>query len=204
MNDKKRTMLAGIIIFIILLFFSTPRNHDKVESKQSSVPVKFQQLNGTYSVSFLQIKDSDTISQTNGSLVLIPTSKNDKSPRTGESPSLNEDRGQIPYYGWIDADLSKVNAPLPKDDGVSPIHTSKDPIYPGVLFYIRKYYSDSSKQADLWVSSVFNLRNDEEWLDGAGFVMQLDSIDSNGFYGEWRPAGKLRGGKGIYSARKVE
>jgi hypothetical protein len=133
-----------------------------------------------------------------GHLTLRPTSVSDRSQRTGEL-AKDKNLAWTPFYGWLDADLSQIKAPI-CDDAPHPSASSQDPVYPGVL--VARFPWRSSQRAPnvpmILVASVGNLRNGDDWTDGCGFAMYLKVWSDGCFRGTWERYGLRLGGSGHF------
>jgi hypothetical protein len=141
-----------------------------------------------------------------GILVLKPTSKDDRSPRTGQGPPEKENRDQFPLYGWYDGDLSAVGAPI-STTGSAPAPNSQDPIFPGVIVFMKVWnvgqaYKDGTPF--LLIGTLSNSRTSEMLLDGAGIGLSINSTTANGFSGSWDRWGIVGNGWGHYTAERTE
>ncbi|MCB1033133.1 MAG: hypothetical protein KDD47_04790, partial [Acidobacteria bacterium] len=137
---------------------------------------------------------------------MVPTRAEDRSPATGKGPWSSEDRSETPLYGWIEADLDAVAAPICLETGPRP--DSRDPIDPGVL--VR-----GLEQPALWIGSAGKTRNPVESvtedgvenivlaLDGCGIVLAVHRSDAGDFTGRWSEAGIVYNGRGVFCARRI-
>ena len=205
--------MPRIVILLISLILSISCAHGNKQTSEQvnqfinlTGPYLAETLSGSYKVEFKQVKDSKVVASAEGVLTLVPTDPNDISPMTGEKPPANEDRNVVPLYGWLIADLDKVQAPIFNVDArrTEPLPHSRDPIYPGVLVHVMDTETQKTKQIVLTVSTVSNLRNGELWMDGAGIGMWLETVTLAGFSGRWQEWGIIRGGRGIFSAQRIE
>ena len=143
-----------------------------------------------------------------GELLLWPTTPGDRSPRTGQTPSPNENLAAAPLWGAITADLREVGAPLPdmrQSDWPQP--GSQDPVFPGVLVRIQNWQSDTLlQQPMLWVAAPSNVRTDLGYAvaDGPGIILRVRALTDSTFRGTWGPAGRLRVGGYFCAARRLE
>jgi hypothetical protein len=126
-----------------------------------------------------------------GLLSLRPTQKTDRSA----SGQIAKDRRleDHPFYGWTDAKLTDVGAPMPSGGGPAPTADSRDPVYPGVLVDTGWKPNDPrGRPRDapiLWVGSFGNLRDDSSWTDGPGIVMFVMKRSQGCLLGVWEEAG---------------
>jgi hypothetical protein len=149
---------------------------------------------GEYLITFVATKGNKSGSAVSGRMWLTPTSRRDKSPRTGESAPTNEDSARVPLYGAIDVDLSRVDAPMGDSDKISD-PMSRDPIYPGVLAHVIDFYNAPKGQIALLIGTVSNQRTDNLYTDGAGIGLFVKKLDDDAFSGSWGPWGILNGWK---------
>ncbi len=159
---------------------------------------------GDYSIVFVATKGRWKGKRTSGTLWLREASPDDRSPRTGEIAQDFANRIP-PLFGWLDADLSIVGAPIRHDSKVEPSPKSQDPVYPGVLVHFLDWGKDYPHGTPvLTVSTVSNLRNGTNYTDGTGIGLWVHSVTSNGFSGVWREWGMAVGGHGHFCANKIE
>lgn len=154
---------------------------------------------GEYQVIFQAERGSRREGISKGTLWLRPTRVNDKSPRTGEVADSSY-ISITPLYGWLDAELDRVGAPICATTP-HPAPTSDDPVYPGVLVHTHRDLplpSNAKGEVMLTVSTLRNLRNGEDWLDGCGFVMYITSWDGECYRGTWSKFGRRSDGSGRY------
>ena len=142
-----------------------------------------------------------------GRLVLRPTRFTDRSPRTGQGPRPDENRGAKPLYGFLlDADLAHIGAPLP--DGTradEPLPSSTDPIFPGFLAHVQNWGgAEASSQNVLTAGTSINARVDLGYgvADGQGIFLMVRTLDASGFGGTWQQGGLLAAG-GYFCAERV-
>jgi hypothetical protein len=156
---------------------------------------------GEYKVVFVATNGRWEGEIASGTLVLRKTSPYDRSPRTGEKA---QDHQIAPLFGWLDADLSSVGAPIMPDKVVASPQ-SRDPVYPGVLVLSIDWGKDYPPGTPvLTVSTLSNLRNGILWTDGAGIGLWVHSVTPEGFSGLWREWGIVVGGRGHFCATKTK
>ena len=134
-----------------------------------------------------------------GTLWLRPTSVSDRSPRTGELADSSYIKAQ-PLYGWSDVKFELVGAPICAT-APHPPASSDDPVYPGVLVHDLPDFAfarGAKSQIMLTVSTLSNLRNGEDWVDGCGIVMHITSWDGQCYRGTWSKWGRRSDGSGRY------
>ena len=139
-----------------------------------------------------------------GRLVLRPTAPADRSPRTGQSPRADEDRERRPLYGYLDADLARVGAPLPNGlTADEPMPNSTDPLFPGVLVHVQKGPGERQQNV-LTVATSINARVDLGYgvADGPGIFLRVREIAPDGFAGTWAQGGLEEAG-GFFCAKRL-
>ena len=153
---------------------------------------------GAYALTVIATNGGKPGTQTSGTLTLRQTLSTDRSPRTGQPPRSDENISATPLWGYIDADLATVGAPLP--DGHNPDEpqpTSLDPIYPGLLVHIQNWGSPTlPQQYVLMVGTSYNVRVKlhSAVMDGPGIVMNVREITLKGFRGTWHQGGLVIAG----------
>ena len=164
-----------------------------------------QLLPGSYDIVFLATSGSERGTQTTGKLVLKRTSPTDRSPSTGEPPAdFNNDRAKQPLYGWIDADLEKVGAPICAMEG-EVLPNSHDPVFPGVIVEVER--NDDTYPDGTPVLNIGTVSNDRTVVfatDGCGIGLWVHEIDPNGFSGKWGEYGIIANGRGRFCATRIE
>ena len=158
---------------------------------------------GEYQIIFVATRGSDDGSFSEGRLVLKATSEEDRSPATGEVASDFGPLSENPLYGWVDADLDAVGAPI-CHDGAEPPPDSRDPVYPGVLVLSvdwEKKYPEGTPV--LTVATMSNQRNGTISTDGCGIGLWVHEVTPEGFSGVWREWGIIRNGRGRFCAARV-
>jgi hypothetical protein len=113
---------------------------------------------------------------------------------------MDRDLPSTPLYGWTDADLAGVGAPL-CTDGPEPKPSSQDPVFPGILVahlppQVREGQPENAPA--LLVSTVSNLRDGSDWTDGCGIVMRVQAWDGACFRGLWDRWGLRSDGSGYF------
>ena len=139
-----------------------------------------------------------------GRLTLRPTAPTDRSPRTGQSPRADEDRERRPLYGYLDADLARVGAPLPNGRTADePMPNSTDPLFPGVLVHVQTGPGER-QQSVLTVAMSYNARVDLGGAagDGPGIFLRVRQIAPDGFAGRWTQGGRQAAG-GYFCAKRL-
>jgi hypothetical protein len=153
---------------------------------------------GTYTLEMVATAGAKPGAKARGTLTLVPTLGTDRSPRTRLRPRTDENRRAIPFWGYIDADLLSVGAPLPDGKNADePQPHSRDPIYPGVLVHIQNWGSRTlPQQIVLLVGTSLNarVRLDYMVLDGPGILMKVRQLLPDGFLGTWHQGGRLVAG----------
>jgi hypothetical protein len=130
-----------------------------------------------------------------GTLRLVPTRADDRSPRTRERAAAP--RGDAtPLYGYTQIDWRAVRAPM-LPDSVDPPPESRDPVYPGVLVHAGR------GEVTLTVGTVSNLRTGAALLDGAGIGLHVRRASGGSFGGSWRGWGVVERGAGWFCAERV-
>ncbi|HET7231560.1 MAG TPA: hypothetical protein VFJ16_16240 [Longimicrobium sp.] len=151
---------------------------------------------GEYTLTLMAMAGTRSGARTRGLLRLRPTSRDDRSPRTGKTASA----GAIatPLYGTAELDWRAVGAPMADffepSDTVHPAPTLDDPVYPGVLVLAR------GGDVVLSIGSVFNRRDGSQWMDGAGIGLRVRGSDARGFWGTCDAFGIVRNGSGYFCA----
>ena len=154
---------------------------------------------GEYRIVFVATKGKKKGKSIEGTLVLHATSVNDVSPVTGEQ-ALDHDISETPLYGWLEADLAKVDAPICTNPP-HPDPTSTDPISPGVLVHLidwKEPYPENTPV--LTVAALVNLRNEHGWEDGCGIGLWVRQMDGKSFSGDWKAWGIVHAGSGHFCA----
>ena len=154
---------------------------------------KFNLKPGKYRVTLVAISGKKKGASTTGDLRLISTSKNDISPKTGNSAYDAENLAETPLYGSIAIDFAAVNAPVSKLSG------SLDPIYPDVLVRIIDFAGIDGQPAVV-IGSEGNRRDGVSTLDGRGIGLFVQEIRDTGFAGKWDAWGIVHGGSGYFCA----
>jgi hypothetical protein len=159
---------------------------------------------GDYRLSMTATSGSRRGNAVEGHLTLVRTAESDRSPRTGEQPKPSDSR-YLPFYGWTDADLSQVGAPLCLD-GPAPPPSSRDPVFPGVLVLQlppgMKLATPVQRpmQAPILVTGTGrNIRDGGRRLDGCGIGLFVQSHERNCVRGEWAEWGLEADGRGTFA-----
>jgi len=153
---------------------------------------------GSYALTIIATAGGKPGTQASGTLTLRETVSTNRSSRTGRLPRSDENRSATPLWGYIDADLASVGAPLP--DGNNPDEpqpTSRDPIYPGLLVHIQNWGSLTlPQQYVLTVGTTYNVRVRLHYAvaDGPGILMNVRQITIKGFRGTWQQGGLVVAG----------
>jgi len=133
-----------------------------------------------------------------GPLWLHATSEADRSPRTGRGPSPVQ--GVQEYlYGAVSLDFRRIGAPVQSEarDTISPAPTSTDPIRPGVLV------SRSNRGTVVLISTLGNMRDARNWLDGAGIGLYVQQVSPDRFSGTWSGWGVVPSRQGFFCAART-
>ena len=153
---------------------------------------------GSYTVQMVTTDGAKPGAKATGTLTLVRTLGTDRSPRTRKLPRADENRRAIPLWGYIDADLLAVGAPLPDGKNADePQPHSRDPIYPGVLVHIQNWGSHTlPQQIVLFVGTSHNARVRLGYmvLDGPGILMNVRRMLPEGFLGTWHQGGRVAAG----------
>jgi hypothetical protein len=132
-----------------------------------------------------------------GYLTLRKTLADERSPRTGETAVLDP---HFPAWGWTDADLRQVGAPL-CDDDLHPSPGSHDPVYPGVVILDEdaRVPLRPRDRPFLLIATLTNLRNGMTPVDGCGIWLPVKRHDARCFRGWWEGFGTAYDGFGSFS-----
>ena len=159
---------------------------------------------GDYELSLHATRGSRRGRTVQGPLVLVPTSQADRSPRTGQI-ARDHDIRYTPLYGWLEADLREVGAPL-CPDGPAPPPASRDPVFPGVLVLAVdpewKLETRVKRPPDapiLAIGTSVNMRDGRTHLDGCGIGLFVQTADRVCLRGEWSEFGLQYDGAGSFS-----
>jgi len=160
-----------------------------------------------YTLTIVATSGSRAGHQSRGVLRLVRTKPDDRSPETGET-ARDQSRTNIPFYGWTDADLSSVGAPL-CSSAPHPPPSSQDPIYPGVLVELPGFRDALPPEQPpnapvLTIGTLSNLRNGSTWRDGCGIALFVQSATNTTFLGSWREWGRLSDGSGYFCLSEEE
>lgn len=152
-------------------------------------------VSGSYRLVIVATNGARSGAKVQGTLTLRPTLGTDRSPESGRQPRANENRASTPLWGYIDADLASVGAPLPDSGNPDePGASSRDPVFPGVLVHVQNWGEPSLRQQFmLTVATSFNARVDLGYvrMDGPGFIMNVREITARGFRGTWNQGGRI-------------
>ena len=154
---------------------------------------------GIYHLEVVATSGSRKGKRVTGTLWLQQTSLQDRSPRTGEGPPIDEDRSRFPLFGWLDAQLQNVGAPCYGDA----IGSSRDPIYPGVLGISSPQAGDGSlSELVLVIDTASNERRRITDVDGSCIGLYVQHTAAYGFAGTWRNWGIFVDGSGCFTASR--
>lgn len=154
---------------------------------------------GEYRVIFLAESGSRKQAISEGRLWLRATRPNDRSPRTGKV-AKDFDFSGVPLYGWLDADLARIGAPI-CSGYPHPDPSSRDPVYPGVLAHIQRDHASPfppGRRTFLTVATLSNPRTGVLWTDGCGFAMYVVGWKEGCIVGSWEEWGLRVDGRGRY------
>jgi hypothetical protein len=156
---------------------------------------------GVYEIVFA-VREGPGLSTT-GTLTLMPTSPNDRSPRSGKAPVDSGSFYLHPFYGAIEFDHVRIGVVFCK--GKSPPPTSTDPTSPGVLVSVGWVpgYSRGTRNVFLVVGTVRNIRDGRSRIDGCGVGLVVHEITDRGFSGVWMPWGVRGISRGHFCARRT-
>jgi hypothetical protein len=164
---------------------------------------------GAYELSFVATRGSRQGKTVRGNLVLASTAKTDRSPRTGEI-AKDPDIRYFPLYGWLDANLLEVGAPL-CPGGLAPPPSSRDPVFPGVIVQAIDpawNFGDRVKRPPgapiLAIGTLANMRNGRLGLDGCGIGLFVQAAGSGCWRGEWSEFGLQHDGAGTFSLCRAD
>jgi hypothetical protein len=152
---------------------------------------------GEYRLSMTATRGSQRGHSTQGPLTLRITP-----PRAGQHP---DESRYAPLYGWTDADLTNVGAPLCAD-GPAPAPSPRDSVFTGVL--VLKLPPESvldarvsrPKDAPILVTGTgTNIRDGGRRLDGCGIGLFVQSRGWNCLRGEWGEWGLEHDGGGTFT-----
>jgi hypothetical protein len=159
---------------------------------------------GAYAFVIVSTVGSTAGASAQGRLILHPTRPSDRSPRTGQHPRSDEDRERTPLYGSLDADLTKVGAPLPDGRNADePLPSSTDPLFPGVLVHVQLRPTERQQNV-LTVATSINARVDLGYgvADGPGIFLRVRELTPAAFAGTWAQGGLEEAG-GYFCARRL-
>ena len=162
---------------------------------------------GRYEITIVATSGSKKGQSCSGTLELITSRPDDRSPTTGEGPSPV---GTIlyPLYGWLSADLAAVGATLASGSD-TPSPDSQDPVYPGVLVSRDDY---DWRDGRLSGSPILLIGKDKQtrnvqlstlMADGAGIKLKVHHANDIGFKGNWSGIGRYWDGSGSFCAQRV-
>jgi hypothetical protein len=159
---------------------------------------------GEYRFQITATEGSKKARSVGGSLSLRQTHPDDRSPLG--HVAKDRDIARHPLFGWTDAPLQEVGAPM-SSDGPEPKAESMDPVYPGVLVDTGwKPTRPRGRPSDapiLWVGSVTNRRDGSRWTDGGGIVLFVMRRAARCLNGIWQEAGIVRDGRGRFSLCQI-
>jgi hypothetical protein len=164
---------------------------------------------GAYELSFVATRGSRQGKTLHGRLLLAPTAKTDRSPRTGEI-AKDPDIRHVPLYGWLDANLLEVGAPL-CPGGLAPPPASRDPVFPGVIVLAIDpawNLGDRVKRPPgapvLVIGTLANMRDGTIGLDGCGIGLFVQAASGDCWRGEWSEFGLQYDGAGTFSLCRAD
>jgi hypothetical protein len=155
---------------------------------------------GTYTVWMSARSGSHKGQSTGGGLELTafkptPRPKRPKAPEGYQGlVDFQEMRLEIVAWGWTDADLRAVGAPMCDKD--SPPSNSMNPERPGVV--VRPAAGDGHFPS-LLLGTVTNERTGSLAFDGCGIRMSIDNWNGRCFSGQWDRYGIAVDGSGTFS-----
>ena len=172
---------------------------------QASRPLQLRPLPvqaGNYRLTLVATEGPKKGARTAGQLALWRTTAEDRSS-SGER-AVQTDTLRQPLYGAVQLAFDSVAAPVGPETAEAPDPSSRDPVHPGVLVFVDRPPSDSTRAAIvLTIATVSNRRDGVEVLDGTGIGLWVDRGDETGFTGRWKEWGLLKGGRGYFCARRV-
>jgi len=151
-------------------------------SSTDSVPQAL--LSGQYEIQFKATGGTSKGNSASGQLWLAPI-----------DPSVRQDGH--PLYGWLNADLSLVDAPICSDDEPAPM--SRDPLNPGVLVTTER----DGHQVLTVANAGHKYHPGYVTFDGCGIILYIDQADSATFSGRWGAYGIIYNGCGYFQARRT-
>lgn len=151
---------------------------------------------GRYVLTLIASDGAAPSARAHGVLWLHPTSHTDRSPRTGRGPSSAGVGVQEYLFGATSLDFRRVGAPVTMEPGdtITPPPTSIDPIRPGVLV------SQGNSGTVVLISTLSNMRDDRNWLDGGGVGLHVRHISETRFAGVWSGWGIVPSREGVFCA----
>lgn len=187
--------------FVVLVTFAWLMAAQAAEdcAKRPANPTDVVLDAGDYEITFVAESGSRSGQRTSGTLHLRKSSHDDVSPATGERVSewvIEHRPNAFPLYGWIDADLRAIGAPM-CDESPHPKPDSSDPLRPGVLVHSRE------TGELLTIGSLGNLIRLGDaglWMDGCGIRLWAFDANSQTYYGDWKATGTLHDGEGYFCA----
>lgn len=179
------------------LFFLATRC--KAPSVEAAADAQARIPAGRYVLTLVASGDSASGARAHGPLWLHPTSEADRSPRTGRGPSHAGPGVHEYLYRGVSLDLLRIGAPVQIEarDTITPARTSTDPIRPGVLV------SRGNSGTVVLIGTLGNMRDDRNWLDGAGIGLQVRQISPEQFSGTWSGWGIVPSRQGFFCASRT-
>jgi hypothetical protein len=183
-RDHIITLLA--IVLIISLYSASCVTSQSFCQPPSKTPVslKGQSIRaGKYRLTLVATDGKKKGAYTNGDLLLIPTSHDDVSLKTGLHALTDEDLSCFPLYGSVNINLKAV-------DAHAYISGAMDPIYPDVLV-------QAIGSPAVLIGTPQNRRDREIIMGEGGIVLEVSEITNNDFSGRWSCWGR---GSGYFCA----
>lgn len=151
---------------------------------------------GRYVLTLVASDGSSPAAHAHGPLWLHPTLDADRSPRTGRGPSHPGTGAPEYLYGAVSIDFRRIGAPVGMEPGdtITPAPTSTDPVRPGVLV------SRGRSGTLILIGTLSNMRDDRNWLDGAGIGLHVRQISTDRFSGVWSGWGIVPSREGFFCA----
>lgn len=176
----------------------------KKVKKREIAPLTTSLSPGSYRFELVATKWAPAKRSVVGTMELRAASPEDVSPTTGERAQDSETFAVL-MYGWIDFNPAEIGAPIcGREKCVAPSPLSKDPVYPGVIVK-QLGWSDADfvprhpeNAPTLMIATNSNLRNGEQWTDGWGIALWIQSDNGGVFRGRWEEWGIVRGSRGHF------
>jgi hypothetical protein len=164
----------------------------KLASTATDEPLSLQAAR--YRLTLVADRGSRKGATSEGALTLVQASATDKSSMTG---NLARDFDTPPaFYGWAKLDFRKIAAPLCNGP---PDPDSRDPARPGALVPGRRFRG----QQMILIGTMWNLRDGQEYRDGCGIALSIESSIGGCYSGIWNRWGIVGNGSGSFRACSV-